>query len=447
MTAALKPIRVTITNFQSIESLDLEVSGFTCITGKSNIGKSAIVRAVAGALLNSPVGPHVRKGSKFCTVTLQSEDWSLRWEKGSGVSRYFVPADVEKPLDKVGAGQIDPVAKMGFQSVRLGRDVTHPWYATQFEPLFLLTETGATVTDFISEVSRLQVLQDAITISVRAKKKAQDEVKVRSSDLESLRDRASKVAEVPEVDRIVKELEEQAESIREYERRVGLAEGLYRQLESGKSTILAVEAVERVRVPEADLGTDLDRLKRMGSAQRALSEGAKKIIAIKGIGAAKVPDMPADEMDKLRRAARFSGLPEMRAGLERLKDAEKASIPDSSEVSDGIERLRKASNLLSRITALAASVKSLSKLGPVPAAIDPSSIRELARMSDYWTKMESARSEIAQMEARLEASGKELDRIRAELDKIPSCPTCGRVVQGADPHAAHPTNGSAHAHA
>ncbi len=216
----LKPIWIKITNFQSIDSLEFEIRGFTCITGKSNVGKSAIVRAIKGSLLNDPVTSSLRKGTKFCTVIQKSEDWSLRWEKGSGVSRYFIPFDADQPLDKVGAGQIEPIAKMGFQAIEVGRKASRPWLAKQFESLFLLNESGASVTDFISEVSRLQVLQDAISISNKSKKKANEELKVRSSDLVGLRERVQKVEGVANLEKVSREIEQQAESIRDYEKKI-----------------------------------------------------------------------------------------------------------------------------------------------------------------------------------------------------------------------------------
>jgi len=47
----LYPVKIRIKNFQSIEDLEIEVRGFTAITGKTNIGKSAIMRAISSAML------------------------------------------------------------------------------------------------------------------------------------------------------------------------------------------------------------------------------------------------------------------------------------------------------------------------------------------------------------------------------------------------------------
>ena len=126
----LVPVKVRIRNYQSLEDVEFEVAGFTCISGPTNIGKSAIVRAISGALLNAPAIKAVRKGKKFCTVELDGGDWSLKWEKSKTVSRVWIPADAEKPLTAVGRGQLDEVAAFGFQSIDVGRDKVQPWFAS-----------------------------------------------------------------------------------------------------------------------------------------------------------------------------------------------------------------------------------------------------------------------------------------------------------------------------
>lgn len=435
MADALKPIQVSIKNFQSIESLDLEVSGFTCITGKSNIGKSAVIRAIAGAILNVPVGPHVRKGAKFCSVTLRSEQSDFKWEKGGGASRYFVPSDADKPMDKVGAGQIEHVARMGFAPVKLGREETYPWYATQFEPLFLLTETGATVTDFISEVSRLQVLQDAITISIRGKKKALDEAKVRTADLETLRGKAAKVSDVPEVERIVRELDEQAESIREYERRVVLGEECVRRLALAHSILQAIEAVSGVKIPDLRVGDGVRKIRLASRLNRDLMAGAQKVIAVKAIGQVKVPEVPSDEVDRLRRANRFSFLPAMKEVLLSLRGIEKAAVPVLDDSRADVLRLRRAGVLTDKLGKLNRAIGSLGLEVDIPEP--PPSPEHLSRMSGYQKKLEAGRREVDELERKAESARKELLSIQVDMDKIPSCPTCGRVTpaESKTPHS------------
>ena len=167
----MNPIEVRIQNFQSIKDVSFRIHGFTTITGKTNIGKSAIVRAIAKSILNAPVTNMVRHGEKFCEVELHSEGWGFRWQKAEkGVNRYYIDGK-ENPLDSVGRGQVQEIADFGFGSIKIGESkYLYPWYASQFDPIFLLNQSGPAITDFISEVSRLDILQNGIVICNKKKK-------------------------------------------------------------------------------------------------------------------------------------------------------------------------------------------------------------------------------------------------------------------------------------
>ena len=123
----LKPVNVVINNFQSIDHLDMEICGFTAISGSTNAGKSAIVRAISSAILNNPVGGMVRKGASFCSVELSSEDWGFKWEKNDkGVNRAWIRGK-DTPLDKLGQIQVPEITQMGFSSIEVGDDEIQPW--------------------------------------------------------------------------------------------------------------------------------------------------------------------------------------------------------------------------------------------------------------------------------------------------------------------------------
>ena len=124
----LQPVKVGIKCFQSIDVLDFEVFGFTAITGRSNIGKSAIMRAISRSIMNDPVINMVRRGEKFVTVELNSDKWGYKWEKGdgNGINRYTIG---DRILDKTGQNQLLEIKEMGFGSIRIGDDDIHPWWA------------------------------------------------------------------------------------------------------------------------------------------------------------------------------------------------------------------------------------------------------------------------------------------------------------------------------
>ena len=75
--------KVKIKDFQSIEKADLEISGFTVITGKNNSGKSAVQRAIRGVFQNTRGHAFVRHEKPHSEVSLSFEDGnSVTWLKG-----------------------------------------------------------------------------------------------------------------------------------------------------------------------------------------------------------------------------------------------------------------------------------------------------------------------------------------------------------------------------
>ena len=61
-------VHIEIRNFQAITHEVIEVRGFSALAGRSNIGKSTIIRAVKAALTGAPVDSYVRHSSRCLRV-------------------------------------------------------------------------------------------------------------------------------------------------------------------------------------------------------------------------------------------------------------------------------------------------------------------------------------------------------------------------------------------
>jgi len=420
----LRPVHVKIRNFQSIEELDVEVRGFTCVTGKTNIGKSAILRAVSSALLGDPVTGMVRKGAAYCSVELTSESWGFRWEKGEkGVNRYHIGGTTH---DKPGQRQLDEVARMGFGSVKLGSKEIQPWWASQFSPIFLLGETGPAVTDFISEVSRLTVLQDAIVLSSRGKRKANDEAKSKADAAQKIRDRLQGVAALDPLVRLADELAEQAASIGEYESRAALGDALQEKLESCARRIQAFQGAERVRVPEDEVGELVSQSASLFRFWMRLEAHARRIIALRAAEKVEVPEAPQEEFDRHVRARRFAGIDRLKKRAKLLERSEKVDVPDGAETRTALDSARTAALLADRLSGLRTKESALS--GAVDVPDDPGGPEGLRKAEEMARKLSALRSNEQALQKRVEAADSELDKLDKLIAAIPACPSCGRPV-------------------
>lgn len=85
-------LKVTIENFQSISKGELEFTqGINIIVGQSNSGKSAILRAVKGAVLNtSGSQKYIKNGTKGFKVGIEYQGNSIEWSRTSKSPEYVI---------------------------------------------------------------------------------------------------------------------------------------------------------------------------------------------------------------------------------------------------------------------------------------------------------------------------------------------------------------------
>jgi hypothetical protein len=427
------PISVRIQNFQSIADVSFVVDGFTCIVGKTNIGKSATIRAISGALLNSPVTGDVRKSAKFCSVSLQSKDWGFRWEKGaSGGGVYYING-IDKPLDKIGQGQIDVISKMGFNSVEIGDHTTQAWFASQFDTVFLLNETGPSVTDFISGVSRLTILQDAIIYSMRNKKKHLDEVKIREGSINKLKKKEASVAGVDRLIELKKDLVDQAESINRYEEKILSIEKHKDHIEKNSVAVKDLEKIDSVKVPDNLVKSEFDVLKTIVYHQTQCDESADKIRTLRGVMNVKQPELPDKEMDNLKLLNKHLCIPKLATVVEKLEHVTDVKIPgiDVSQLVSDIKKIESHAKQIEKMTRL---VEKLSKNVALPESVKD--VDSLSKIHSHLGMIKNTESEVFRLEAKLSAASVELKEVQDELSKIPVCVTCNRPLTDND-HSDH----------
>lgn len=383
----IEPIRVRIQNFQSIEDIEFTIRGFTTITGKTNIGKSAIIRAISSAILNSPVVNMVRHGEKFCTVDLHSKDWGFQWKKAEkGLNRYHIDGK-EEPLDSVGRGQIEEIKEMGFGTIKIAENkYLSPWYANQYESVFLLNQSGPAITDFISEVSRLDVLQRGIVYINTEKKRYKDKIKFLNGEIETLQAKQAKFARLEEIQNVRDDLKLQKESIELYETRIANAQRLSNQIDSIQRSIDLLEHIQSVRVPPVPNVEEFERIQKMNQFRVRLQSGAQRVI--------------------------------------KLRDIDKINVPELGSIPD-IEKLKLAASILTKKERLERFIALFPEKIEIPEPLEEFPARLITGIR-LLKRAKTLQAEIEKLEAQdKELSGK-LEEVSAKIKEIPKCPTCER---------------------
>lgn len=142
--------KIKIKNFQAHKSLDLPLEDLVFFTGPSDVGKSAILRAIYWLAGLYPVGVQklITRGHKTCSVSIQLDNdiWveKIATIGGDGISyKIIYPDGSEKLFQRVGNTVPEEVAIL----LRL-TDIN---IQQQFDPHFLISKTPSEIYNILNE--------------------------------------------------------------------------------------------------------------------------------------------------------------------------------------------------------------------------------------------------------------------------------------------------------
>lgn len=174
---------IKISNFQSIKQAELNLGGFTMITGASNLGKSAIRRAFATALYNDWDASYIKHGSKTTQITLTRENTEVQIEKGS--KNDFIVNGVA--YNKIGTGVPNEYADFGWLPLETQSNTYKLNIATQLEPLFMIGTSDSENTRILNAALKVDVFEEAARLSNTDARSYETSAKEVKNDLEKLK--------------------------------------------------------------------------------------------------------------------------------------------------------------------------------------------------------------------------------------------------------------------
>lgn len=401
-------VEVEVRNFQSIEHATIKVDGFTALVGRSNIGKSALVRAVKAALTGASGTSFVRHGSAclrrtknlktcecFTTVHIRTEGFDLLWKKGDKHNQYVFNGQT---YDRTEQGTPDfllrPQLAQDFGTVDVARKAKLLQVADQFDNVFLLDQTGGTVADVLSDVARL----DRVNVAIRMVEKDR-------------RDAASsrKVYEKEIVDLTA---------------RVAAFEGLEGAVEAAAAVETKLGEITKVQKDAQALTSYIKDMETLGFRVDALQKACDITVPD--------PNPIVGKQNSLTQLLRFLAQAGEKATVIRaLSGVESISEPDLMPVSKRAEVFNCLSGWISRLRVFQ---DAFNKAKPVEAVVVPETSNLTAardrfvQLQSFITKSEALQLKVEELQLSLDAIEDEEALVKDDLNALGVCPTCIQPV-------------------
>lgn len=381
-------VRVEVKNFQSMVSQVIEIDGFSTVVGRSNIGKSAIVRAIKSALTGAPADTCVRhgedclrrtKGSKtckcFCSVRLVGPGVDLLWEKGDSINRY-VYNSVEYTVPGRGTPEFLGDA---FAMISVGdKDKSLLQVSDQFDPLFILNKSGTVVADVLSDVAKLDQINAASRLVERDRKESTSTRKVRDRDRDELHKALTSYDGLDAALSLAAQAEQRVKELGKLEAQ---DEVLTRYTNSLVALLTARKELDPVQSLEVPTVKGLDdrqaTLSYLGKVDRVQTVAEESIARISSVVNVAVPEMAVTrELDSYLKLIRLTDRAvSLKSFFEASKVAQAALVP---EVTGAVS----ASSTLVRLNAWVSGhdrvSKALSDLESMVAAAEIEEAKALA---------------------------------------------------------------------
>lgn len=442
-------ISVEIKGFQSLEHVTLQVDGYTAIVGRSNIGKSAIVRAIKCALTGSFESGFLRHDPNTCARLLKKakkcacqtsvrlkfdNDVELFWEKGDKINQYTVTEGGKTSVyNRVGRNPDMPdFLKDHFTPVKLGdRDETLQ-IAGQFSPVFLLGLSGTVVADILCDLGQLESINKAMTLVTRDRKAAVSKRRTREEDLQGVEAQLLKYDGLPALGAQVKDVREAYSNAETLAIRVGKAstflESAQQMLEDGRRLKKVVDT------PLGDAHPLTSQHSKWATAVRLdtqVTQALGSAQALEGVEALDVPRPQGmkDNLGVFSKVVRWGALESaLSQEVSPLSGVPHLTLPSwDSRTKEALSQVTLWLESLTTLRQFFARVQALAGLQwPGPSSL--SSHSTLAQVSKYISDWESLMSEAKQAQSDLAVATKEEQRILEDFKALGVCPACSQSI-------------------
>lgn len=208
--------KIEIKNFQSHKNTILEFDkGVNVITGETDNGKSAVIRAIRWVVENYPSG--TEKVNSF---------WNEDFKEPLSVKLYTEKGFVERIRTKTRNGytindkELSAVGRGVPQEVLDFLNVSDVNFQFQLDPPYLLSMTGGAASQYLNDIVHLDSIDKILSLSDSDKRQLSSEQKLVEADIKKLETELESLQWVDEANTISKRVDKLDEIIGDYTVRV-----------------------------------------------------------------------------------------------------------------------------------------------------------------------------------------------------------------------------------
>lgn len=349
-------MKVRIKNVQSIKSIDFEIKGFTCIVGKSNIGKSSILRAIRSLFKNK--SGIVRKGSDYAEVDLEDLDLNIHWERGKNKNHYKING---KEFNKMNREIPPPILEAGIKEIKVGNSKIDLQTNNQFYPLFLVDKNGREAAEVISMVSRLDVISKASRLCAKDLKTDKGKLKYKRDEYVEIEEHLEKFFQLDDVLITLDQSTKDYEKLENKQRIIIFLNEKQKQLKTINNKIIRLKFLQSLNLEEFTLDQKIQKLlylRRKRKQIEDLNQQIKLLNQIKLFTISEVTDKKILRFRKLKQV--LSKLKLLDSKVNLLKNIQKEKLP-KIRLDQKLEEITKLKEINTRLGSTNLEIKDLQK--------------------------------------------------------------------------------------
>jgi len=188
-----------IKNFQSHKDTKVDFcNGVNVIVGKSDSGKTAVLRALRLVIENKPAGTaFINNESESCKVSISDDSNIVSREKGRKLeNKYEINGEILKAFSQDVPAPVKNILNF--------HDVNTQW---QMDPPFLVSMTQGECSKYLNEVMNLDLIDSAISKIQSETRSLSADMKASCSQKEQLQESLKKLSWVDSIDMYIEKLE------------------------------------------------------------------------------------------------------------------------------------------------------------------------------------------------------------------------------------------------